>query len=64
MNNQYKIHLVDELPPQECIPEQKLPTGGFGLAEDDLIYQMVVENLKEKDHSNRNSRHDEEDVDD
>ena len=43
---------------------KKLPTGGFGLAEDDLTYQMVVENLKEKDHSNRNSRHDEEDVDD
>lgn len=64
MDKQYKLHLVDKLPPQDSIPEQKLPIGGFGLSEDDLIYQMVVENLKEDDHSKPTGRRNEENADD
>ena len=64
MDKQYKLHLVDKLHPQYSIPEQKLPIGGFGLSEDDLIYQMVVENLKEDDHSKPFVRRNKENADD
>ena len=64
MDKQYKVHLVDKLPPQDSIPEQKLPIGGFGLSEDDLIYQMVVKNLKEDDHSKPIGRRNKENADD
>lgn len=60
MDNNYKLHLVKELPPLESEPRPRPPIGGFGIAEDDLIYQMLLKNLEKEDrpniHRQRNER--------
>ena len=50
MQAEYKVNLVKELPHQERTRNRSPRMGGFGLAEDDLIYQMVMANLKEEIH--------------
>ncbi len=50
MDNEYKLNLVKQLPQPEKEKEQRPQVGGFGLPEDDLIYQMVIKNLTEEVH--------------
>lgn len=54
MDTSYKLHLVKTLPHQESKRNNRPAVGGFGLTEDDLIYQMVINNLTEEVHSIRN----------
>lgn len=46
MNSEYKLKIVDELPPRENTKPIPPVIGGFGLPEDDLILQMVVKELQ------------------
>lgn len=56
METQYKVNLVKELPHQERTRNRSPRMGGFGLAEDDLIYQMVMTNLEEEDRPAQRTR--------
>lgn len=49
MDAEYKLKVVDELPPRENTKPIPSNIGGFGLPEDDLILQMVVEKLHTND---------------
>lgn len=53
MRAEYKVNLVKELPHQNKPSSRRPRIGGFGLQEDDLIYQMVLDNLEEGDHPYR-----------
>lgn len=57
MQAEYKVNLVKELPHQQRPVERSPRIGGFGLPEDDLIYQMVRDQMNEEDrpHSRRRS---------
>ena len=56
MDKVYKLRLVNELPHQERKKKPSLRIGGFGLPEDDPIYQKVLSNLKEDNQSSNRNR--------
>lgn len=61
MQAEYKVNLVKELPHQQKPVNRSPRLGGFGLPEDDLIYQMVRDQLADEDrshHRRRSSRYD------
>lgn len=51
MQAEYRVNLVKELPHQQRPVERRPRIGGFGLPEDDLIYQMVRDQMNEEDRS-------------
>jgi len=56
MQAEYRVNLVKELPHQQKPVRRSHRIGGFGLPEDDLIYQMVRDQLNDEDRSNPRRR--------
>lgn len=56
MQAEYSVNLVKELPHQQRPVKRSPRIGGFGLPEDDLIYQMVRNQMNEEDRSTSRRR--------
>ena len=56
MQAEYKVNLVKELPHQQKPVKRNHRIGGFGLPEDDLIYQMVRDQLNDEVRSSSRRR--------